>query len=278
MLLKVPGKPRKSDKKQQKVSQKSVKPESNAVSSAQQKSIVKESSEPPSAAPSNVEKNGTLNESVSSDGTVENMLREFTNGEARKHEWLKTEQKPSVNSDIVESDAILLGNSMNSHGRSSNGEKFSRDSQSAICSEAAVESPSTTHLPTPYTSSKFTNLSLSNLLEDEIFEKNVAPAVLSSVLVPNKESQSQRVAAITQNVDTPPGLYTGPALTSDILSGPPPGFEDVHFIDSVPPGLLVPLSSTSSLSKAIARSDIAENTPLETMQKTDDEWYDANEN
>uniref|UniRef100_A0A0K0DH60 C2H2-type domain-containing protein n=1 Tax=Angiostrongylus cantonensis TaxID=6313 RepID=A0A0K0DH60_ANGCA len=146
-----------------------------------------------------------------------------------------------------------------------------------------ISTPSTTDVETeqwqeskPYTGSMFSNLSLSNLFDVEPFKKDEVPSLHCSATASDRGPQSQEVAVIAQNVDTPPGVYIGPSSTSDILLGPPPGFENVCIVDSAPPGLS---ASPSPFRKTtlISQSD-TKNTSIEAIQKAEDECYDSNEN
>ncbi|RCN40589.1 zinc finger, C2H2 type [Ancylostoma caninum] len=131
----------------------------------------------------------------------------------------------------------------------------------------------------PTESSLFSNLSLSNVLGTQEPQKStiptqVAPLPPEAVQLPPRKSTSGTVVELSStNADAPPGF--GLSAGSNILSGPPPGFESICPDPSAPPGLAIPRASQPVFSMApfFSDSDLSRKAALsESEQKRQSEW------
>lgn len=155
----------------------------------------------------------------------------------------------------------------------------------------------------PSKSSLFSNLSLSNVLGTKEQQKSTIPTPVTSyssktVELPSKNDTTVAMEPLLTTVrcykirvlfpmgchyvftytdkfqaDVPPGF--GLSAASDILAGPPPGFESVCPDPSAPPGLAIPRAPQPAFSMVpfFSDSDLSRRATLsETEQKRQSEW------
>ncbi|KJH50808.1 hypothetical protein DICVIV_03058 [Dictyocaulus viviparus] len=106
----------------------------------------------------------------------------------------------------------------------------------------------------------FSSLSLANVLGPKHSPENTS--LLPNFANASLDMMSQGITPqiySSSTVNAPSCFSTGFPLTDDLLSGPPPGFEDIHSIHSPPPGLSIPPLSESLVLNNVTNSDINKN-------------------